>query len=397
MISFAEAYQVVQDSTRHFGIETIPLAQGIGRILQEDWHGDRELPPYDRITMDGIAIHYDTAIQSDRFPVAGIVAAGDPQSELFDATQCLEVMTGAVLPRGCDTIIRYEDVDIVDGVARINASYRKGQNIHYQGEDRAKGELLVTKGTLLSASEIGVGASIGKAHIKVSRLPKTIIISTGNELVEVDQQPEAHQIRRSNVYRLQAGLQSLNVPVSTAHLIDNEEVVFEKLQKYLRDFDVLILSGGVSKGKFDFLPTALDRLGATKLFHRVAQRPGKPFWFGHHSELEATIFALPGNPVSSFMCSQVYLLDWMRTSLGERIPDRPCGILQSDVEFKPDLTYFLEVKISYDKNGRILAHPKKGHGSGDLANLLHGDAFIRLERGQTQFAAGTVHELFFYR
>jgi molybdopterin molybdotransferase len=397
MISLAEAYDIVQQTTHGFGEETIPLALGIGRVLQEDWHGDRELPPYDRITMDGIAIHYDTAVQLNHFPIAGVVAAGDPETELANAVHCLEVMTGAMLPRGCDTVIRYEDVDIVDGVARINVTYDKGQNIHYQGEDRAKGELLVEKGTLLSASEIGVGASIGKASIVVSRLPKTIIISTGNELVEIDQQPAAHQIRRSNVYRLQASLQHLNVPVNTAHLIDDEEVIVEKLQGFLRDYDLVVLSGGVSKGKFDFLPTALDRLGVTKLFHRVAQRPGKPFWFGHHTDFKATVFALPGNPVSSFMCTQIYLIDWLRTSLGMRIPERPYGILQSDVEFKPDLTYLLEVKISYNKEGQILAHPKKGHGSGDLANLLHGDAFIRLERGQSHFAAGTVHELFFYR
>lgn len=397
MISLAEAYQIVQNNAHGFGEETIPLALGIGRVLQEDWHGDRELPPYDRITMDGIAIHYDTAIQLDRLPVAGVVAAGDPESVLSHPAHCLEVMTGAMLPRGCDTVIRYEDVTITDGVATINVAYEKGQNIHYRGEDRAKGALLVEKGTLLSASEIGVGASIGKAEITVSRLPKTIIISTGNELVEIDEQPAAHQIRRSNVYRLQASLQHLNVPVDTAHLADDEEVIVKKLQEFLENYDLIVLSGGVSMGKFDFLPTALDRLGVTKLFHRVAQRPGKPFWFGHHPDFKATVFALPGNPVSSFMCTQVYLLDWLRTSLGMHIPDRPYGILQSEVEFKPDLTYLLEVKISYDQEGRILAHPKKGHGSGDLANLLHGDAFIRLERGQTHFAAGSVHELFFYR
>lgn len=397
MLSLAEAYQIVQDSAHDFGQETIPLAQGIGRVLQEDWHGDRELPPYDRITMDGIAIHYETATALDHLPVAGVVAAGDPETQLTNSAHCLEVMTGAMLPRGCDTVIRYEDIDIVDGVARINVAYNKGQNIHYRGEDRAAGELLVKKGTLLSASEIGVGASIGKAKITVSCLPKTIIISTGNELVDVDQQPAPHQIRRSNVYGLQASLQYLNIPVDTAHLVDDEEVIVEKLQGFLQDYDLIVLSGGVSMGKFDFLPTALDRLGVTKLFHRVAQRPGKPFWFGHHTDFKATVFALPGNPISSFMCTQVYLVDWLRTSLGMSIPGRPYGVLQRDVEFKPDLTYLLEVKISYDKEGRILAYPKKGHGSGDLANLLHGDAFIRLERGQSHFAAGTVHELFFYR
>lgn len=397
MISLPEAYQIVQNHLRDFGTERIPLAKGIGRILREDWYSDRELPPYDRVTMDGIAVYYATASQLDKLPVAGVVAAGDPQTKLENPAHCVEIMTGAMLPVGCNTVIRYEDVTIEDNVARIHAPYRQGQNIHRQGEDRAAGALLVSSGTLLSASEIGVGASIGKPEIEVSQLPKTLIISTGNELVEIDQQPEPHQIRRSNVYRLQASLQHLGVSVDTAHLVDDEDIIVRKMKRYLQEYDLLILSGGVSKGKFDFLPTALDRLGVTKLFHRVAQRPGKPFWFGEHTTHGTTVFALPGNPVSSFMCTQVYLLDWLRTSMGLALPDRPYGILQSDVTFKPDLTYFLEVKVVYDQAGLIFAYPKQGHGSGDLANLLHGDAFIRLDRGQEQYAAGTAHQLYFYR
>ncbi|PTM14168.1 MAG: molybdopterin molybdenumtransferase MoeA [Bacteroidetes bacterium] len=397
MLSVRDAYAIVLNQARDFGTETIPLHQGIGRILREDWHSDRELPPYDRVTMDGIAVHYATAVQQAQLVVAGVVAAGDPEAELADPTQCLEIMTGAMLPRGCDTIIRYEDVTIENGRATINETYQQGQNIHTQGQDRQAGELLVPAGTLLSASEIGVGASVGRADIQVARFPKTIIISTGNELVEVHETPAAHQIRRSNVYRLQATLNHWGLTVATAHLPDDEDLIVSALTTFVADYDLVVLSGGVSKGKFDFLPAALAKIGVEKHFHVIAQRPGKPLWFGTHPVTKTTVFALPGNPVSSFMCTQVYLQDWLKASLGQTIAPLPHGILQAEVRFKPALTYFLEVKIAYDAQGRILAFPQQGNGSGDLANLLNADAFIRLPPDREYFGVGEVFPIYGYR
>ena len=221
MISFAEARNIVLQQARDFGTETVPLQRAIGRVLREEWHSDRELPPYNRVAMDGIGVFYDQAIQQSELRIAGVAAAGDPQHVLKDQTACLEVMTGAVLPQGCDTVIRYEDLDIEDGIAKITVPYQKGQNIHAQGIDRKAGELLLSPGALLSASEIGVGASIGQHQVKVARLPKTMIISTGNELVEIDQTPAPHQIRRGNVYRLEASLRHLGLEVDTAHLLED--------------------------------------------------------------------------------------------------------------------------------------------------------------------------------
>lgn len=397
MISFSEAYDVVLQQAVDFGSEKIALQDGIGRVLREEWHGDRDLPPYHRVTMDGIGFQFDTVQGKSVLRIAGVAAAGDPQHTLDDPAACMEVMTGAVLPENCDTVIRYEDLEIKDGEATILVDYVKGQNVHYKGEDRKAGDLLVKPGTVLSPSEIGVGASIGQHEIEVSRLPRTMIISTGNELVDIHETPAPHQIRRGNVYRLEASLRHIGLTVDTAHLLDDPQEIKTKVEEYLATYDVLILSGGVSKGKFDYLPTTLAELGVEKLFHRIAQRPGKPFWFGRHEEKQTTVFALPGNPVSSFMCTQVYLMDWLRASLGMPLATRPHALLQSPVDFKPDLTYFLEVEVGYNERGQILAEPKKGHGSGDLANLLRGDAFIRLPRGKNHFAAGEIYPLYFYR
>lgn len=396
MISVDEATKIVMLTVKGYGSESIKLSDGIGRVLMEDWHCDRDLPPYDRVTMDGIALHYEGSKDLAEVVVAGVVAAGDPKARLDDPSRCLEVMTGAMLPEGTDTVIRYEDIEISDGRAKINQAYAKYQNIHWKGEDRKQGDLLVPSGTLLSASEIGVGASIGKSVIQVSRLPKTIVISTGNELVEIDQQPKPHQIRRGNVYRIQATLSHLGIPCDTAHIKDDQEETIEKLRGFLNDYDLIIMSGGVSKGKFDYLPGALATCGVQKLFHKVAQRPGKPLWFGVHPD-GATVFALPGNPVSSFMCLMTYGIDWLRRSSGLTPNVNPVAILNEDVTFKPDLTYFLEVKLEIGKEGKVYAHPARGNGSGDLANLLNGDAFIRLPQGRDEYKKGELFSVYNYR
>lgn len=398
MITVQEAIEIITSRTKDFGIEKIPLNQAMTRILREDLIADRDFPPYHRVTMDGIAINfqaYEKGIQ--HFSIEGIAAAGAPQMSLQDSKGCLEVMTGSILPENTDTVIRYEDLLIENGTAKIEVpTVRKGQNIHYKGEDRRLGDVVVKKGQQLSAAEIGVAATIGKAMIDVSKNPSAMIISTGDELVEITENPLPHQIRRSNIHRLQATLSALGLPAKTQHLNDDMEEILRKLSEFINSFDVLILSGGVSKGKFDFLPEALNKLGVKKLFHKIKQRPGKPFWFGEAPN-GTLVFALPGNPVSSFLCTHRYFIPWLTQSLGLPTPAQPTAVLSKNFHFKPDLTYFLQVKVSYNNEGQILASPVEGHGSGDLANLVDADAFLQLPRGKDDFFAGETYPLFFYR
>ena len=398
MIDVADAWSIICRHVRDYGVESVPLDRAIGRVLREDLRTDRALPPYDRVTMDGIALqHAAFAAGGRRFPVAGIAAAGAPQQSLHQPDTCLEVMTGAVLPDGTDTVIRYEDVDITDGVATVRVEELKyGKNVHRHGEDRTAGELIVASGTLLSAAEIGVAATVGKSNLSVARTPKVAIISTGDELVDLDQTPLPHQIRKSNVYRLQASLRAEGIAADRFHLVDDLETVKAELRHLLGTYDVLLLSGGVSKGKFDFLPQALSELDVQKGFHKIRQRPGKPFWFGTATN-GTVVFALPGNPVSSFLCLQRYFLPWWRASLG--LDKRPTvrAVLAENFSFMPDLTYFLQVRTRFDETGRLLAQPVTGNGSGDLANLVEADAFLELPRGQTDFPAGGVFPIYFFR
>ncbi len=395
MISFDEAYRQVIDKSRDFGEETVLLRKSLGRVLREDLLADRPFPPYDRITMDGIAFHAEGIGDERSLKIEGIAAAGAPQMELKNPHSCCEVMTGAILPIGADTVIRYEDLEIADGVATIQADFKQGQNIHRLGQDRSKGDLLVPAGTVIAPGEIGVAATIGKEQIKVARLPRVMIISTGDELVEINEQPLAHQIRKSNVYRIESSLKSIGIDVETDHLNDNFEEIVQRLRKYLYHYDALLLSGGVSMGKFDFLPRALEEIGVEKHFHKVAQRPGKPFWFGTH-ESGCTVFALPGNPISSFMCTNIYFMDWFRASMGMGIPQREKALLDAPVHFKPDLCYFMEVS-TYRKDGVLMASPKRGNGSGDLANLVNADSFMKIPRGKDLFEEGEGYLVYSYR
>ena len=398
MITVEQATDIILQTARDFGIESIPLDEAIGRTLRENLYADRDFPPFHRVTMDGIAIRHEAFQAGQRsFPIEGVAAAGGAQMQLQWPQHCLEAMTGAVLPSGADTVIRYEDLEIAEGQARVMIEeIGWGQNVHKQGEDRLEGSLVVPVGIKLSPAEIGVAATVGKAQLLVSRLPKTVIISTGDELVEVAETPLPHQIRRSNEHRLRATLARFGIAADTLHLRDDLEEVRQELAAVLGEYEVVILSGGVSEGKFDYLPQAMADLKVEKLFHKIKQRPGKPFWFGQ-APSGAIVFALPGNPVSSFMCTQRYFIPWLERCLGLPAKQYPGAVLQQQVVFKPDLTYFMQVKVAYDEQGRILAIPSEGHGSGDLANLVDADAFLQLPLGRDVFEPGAVFPLIIYR
>lgn len=398
MIDTYTAESIVLQNAQRWQAEQVPLSAALGRVLAEDLSADRDFPPFDRVTMDGIAIDSRAYLAGQRaFRVAGIAPAGSEQVALHNPHDCLEVMTGAVLPLHADTVLRYEDLHIQDGRAMVMlAAISPGQNIHRQGSDQVRGATVLRAGQRIAAPEIGLAATLGKHQLLVRRLPRAVVIATGDELVPVEATPLAHQIRSSNVYQIQAALMQQGLPADTLHLADNKEDIREKLAPVLAQYDVVVLSGGVSAGKFDYLPEVLAELGVQQLFHKVAQRPGKPLWFGVSAAHGTCVFALPGNPISSFMCTQRYVLPWLHASLGLP-PQLAHAVLAADVDFKPDLTFFLQVRVTYNAQGQAQAHPMPGNGSGDLASLTRADAFLELPRGRDYFAAGEVFRLIVFR
>lgn len=396
MITVEQATRIILQNALDFNEETIPLHRAAGRILRENLAADRDFPPFDRVSMDGIAIAFEAFAAGQRvFPVEGMQAAGTPHKALTQKSNCLEVMTGAVLPAHTDTVIRYEDIEMNDGKAVILIEeISKRQNIHGQGTDRRMGDVIVPAGRKISPAEIGIAATIGKSSLRVAGLPKIAVISTGDELIEVEEQPLPHQIRKSNVHTLAAVLSGWGIEASLLHLQDDPAEIGEVLGDCLQKFDALILSGGVSMGKFDHVPAVLEQLGVQQLFHKISQRPGKPFWFGKGER--TVVFAFPGNPVSSFLCMFRYFQPWLRA--GGRLPpvETRSATLEEDFFFKPDLTYFLQVKLSY-RDGGIFAKPIAGQGSGDLANLVETDAFLELPKERQVFQKGEVFPVWIFR
>lgn len=398
LLTTQEASEIILAHAGHFGEEAVALESALGRVLREPLLADCDFPPFPRVTMDGIAIAFQAYAEGqNNFFVEGIQAAGAPQMQLSHPANALEVMTGAILPLGADTVIRYEDLNIVAGTASVQIEdIRAGQNIHLRGSDRRAGQEVTAAGRLIGAAEIGVAATVGKTALRVARLPRVLIVYTGDELVEVEATPLPHQIRVSNAYSIQALLSPWGIRAERLHIADDLDRTKGALGEALRQYDALLLSGGVSEGKYDYVPRALSELGVRQLFHKVAQRPGKPFWFGCVPE-GAAVFALPGNPVSAFVGARRYFVPWLRQSLGLPPEVEEWAVLTEPFDFKPDLTYFLQVRLHSGRTGVLSAQPIVGKGSGDLANLTDADAFLELPKGRDHFPAGEAFRVWRYR
>src|SRR3569833_695699 len=302
MITVEEAEKIILTQAADYGAEIIPFEMAAGRVLAVNIKADRDLPPFNRVTMDGIAVNFDAiAAGISTFKIKATQAAGDEPVEIEEHDECIEIMTGAVLPLSAETIIRYEDLSLRAGLATlVTHEIKRGLNIHYKGRDKIEIDVVASFGQLITPALLSMVASVGETELRVKKLPRVAVLSSGDELVDVGHKPEPHQIRRSNSYTVKAVLQQHHIDVATMHLPDDPEVIKKQLKNCLENYDVILLSGGISMGKFDYIPKALEDLGIGQLFYKVQQRPGKPFWFGKHPKGQL-VFAFPGNPVATFM------------------------------------------------------------------------------------------------
>ena len=388
MVSVLEAERLILSNIGESNIQNVPILESSGRVLAQEITAERDYPPFDRVTMDGIGINFDIYNSGMRsFEVLGTVGAGDEPDTLSDVQGCLEVMTGAVCPPGVDCIIPVEMIKVENGIATIveeSPNISSGWNIHPKGSDCLAGSILLKPGLILNSASIAVAASEGAAEIKVSSKPRIAIISSGNELVALDQQPKPWQIRRSNSYTIAAQLEALKLAdVEVFHVNDEKQAITDRFKKLLGEFDMLIMSGAVSKGQFDYIPEVLDNLGVKKLFHRVTQRPGKPFWFGVSLD-KKPVFALPGNPVSTVAGFTRYIIPALFKYVGAGDYEPVKVNLSKEFKFKKSLTYFLPAKIS-QRGAEILAEPAPVNGSGDFSALAYTDGFVELPAEQVEF------------
>jgi molybdopterin molybdotransferase len=392
----AQAEELIGQHLQCLPIESLPLAQCAGAVLRENIYAERDAPPFDRVAMDGIAVDSGAiAAGTRRLRIQATQAAGDPPLVLGSRTACIEVMTGAVLPTGCDSVIAVEEIAIRDGHAELahGVTVESWQNVHRRGTDTRQGTLLINAGVRLRAPEIAIAAAAGMPRIRVSSQPMLAVISTGNELIEPGEPVLPHQVRRSNAYGIVAELRAQGFQrVADDHIADDLTELKRRLKFHLETHDVLVLSGGVSMGKFDLVPKALDDLGVRPIFHKVAQRPGKPFWFGVGSSGTA-VFALPGNPVSTFVCLRRYVIPALFASLGETTAAPERIALGGSVTVTPPLTFFLPVRVELDDWGRPWAIPQPTNGSGDFTALAGTDGFVELPPGPNTYAKGFISRL----
>lgn len=397
MLTPAEADELIARHLTCLPVESLPLAQCAGAVLRENLHAERDQPPFDRVAMDGIALDCAAAAHGQRrFPIQATQAAGDAPLELLPGG-CIEVMTGTPLPRGCDCVVPVERITVEGGVALLEHGLKvqSWQNVHRRATDTRQGTLLLTAGTRLGSPEVAVAAAAGLARIRVSAQPMLAVISTGNELIEPGEPIQPHQVRRSNAYAIAAALRLHGYQrVADDHIGDDEGELTRRLKLHLETHDVLVLSGGVSAGRFDLVPKVLEALGVRCVFHKVAQRPGKPLWFGIAAGTGTAVLALPGNPVSTAVCVSRYVLPALAASQGER-PRSPERIaLGESFAIKADVAVFLPVGLTTDAEGRSWAQPRPTHGSGDFTALAGADGFVELPPGPRTVPRGFVAPLY---
>ena len=390
-------------------VEDCALAQAHGRVLREPVRADRPMPPFDRVTMDGYALRAAAVERGVReFRVLGMQAAGMIPLTLDADDGCIEIATGAVLPQGADAVVPYEETKSgqtpsAGGRAMItlapDVAIEPGRNVHRRGSDAAEGEILLEPGTRLGGGEIAVAATCGAAHVTVAARPSIAIVATGDELVEVDARDlTPHQVRKSNDHALRAALMisGLAGRIERLHLRDLRHEVESGLRRILSEFDVVLLTGGVSKGKFDFVPAALADLGVEEKLRGVAQRPGKPMWFGV-SPRRTPVFALPGNPVSAYTCLHRYVLPALARMAGAVPPAAETVVLAETVRFTPPLAYFLPVRVRTAEDGRQVAVPQPFNTSGDLGGLVGTDGFLELPADVNEFPSGSTARFWRWR
>lgn len=397
MVTVAQAEDLVNAQMRDYGCEKVDSVNARGRVLAEDLVADRDFPPFDRATVDGIGIAFNALETGVRhFKIKGVQAAGAPPAAISTDGECIEIMTGAAIDASIDTVIRYEDIDMDNQRAVLkDIKLRKGQNIHRQGIDRQEGEVIANANTIITPATIGLAASIGKKELLVKKLPQTVIITTGDELVSIDQVPNAFQLRQSNGVTVSSLIEKYGIKAETLHLKDDYALIKQELGRCLAAYDVVIMCGGISMGKFDYIPEVLADLGATAHFQKVKQKPGKPFWFGTHGD-QNLIFAFPGNPVSVFLCLHRYFVPWLSATLGLESKSPEYAILEHNIRIPYSMQYFAQVKLSSGIQGQLLAESINGNGSGDFSNLIYTDAFMELPMDRNEFHAGEAYKIWRY-
>ncbi|MEE4177926.1 MAG: gephyrin-like molybdotransferase Glp [Bacteroides sp.] len=383
MLSYKEALDIVLNTAPQTGSECIDFKDALGRILYEDVVSDIDLPPFDKSAMDGYACRKEDLDKDLR--IVEVIPAGMDPTQHIRSGQCAKIMTGAKIPAGADTvIINEETIELENGMVRFSAGQTK-HNIIFRAEDVRKGEVVLAKGTILEPQHIAVLATVGCVDPRVAEKVNVGILSTGDEIIEPEAKPAGSQIRNSNAYQLVAQVERLGSKARYYGIAgDDKERTFHLVKDALENQDILILTGGVSMGDFDFIPSVMNELGVEILFRTVSIQPGKPTVYGIFKEKR--IFGLPGNPVSSFNTFQLFVKPLiLKMSGASHLPGMARLPLGKTYERKKsNRLSWVPVKLTEDHQ----VVPLEYHGSAHITSLVDADAFIGIPVGVTKIAQG---------
>jgi len=410
-LSVSNAQKCVLESVAVLGTEPVRLEQSLGRVLAEDVRANRDLPPYDVSAMDGYALRSaDLKNIPAALEIIEDIKAGDMPAKVVQAGQCARIMTGAPVPQGADAVIRVEDThafstggplldplpqageeanekrnSLLD-VVQINAAVKPGNDIRLRGEGMRNNEVVLTAGTEITPGVTGVLATVKAAQVQVYRRPRVAILSTGNELEDMDDPVDPNKIPNSNSYALMAQVQALGIEPDLLGIARDDPAELEEyLQRGLR-FDVLLVSGGTSVGVHDYVRPIIESLGVQMKFWRVAMKPGHPVAFGITAHTR--FFGLPGNPVSSMVCFEQFVAPALRRMMGHtRLFRRTIAArLTHDLKHQPGRTEFVRVSLAKEQGG-YAATSTGAQGSGMLLSMAKADGLMIVPAESTGLAA----------
>lgn len=378
MIAIEEAISIVLEQAPRLGRERVKLEAALGRILAEDVHADMDLPPFDRAQMDGYAVRVaDLDVVPARLRLVGESAAGRGWHQELKAGEAVRIMTGAPVPVGADAVVPLEQTHERGDEVEIATRVAPGQNVVPRAAEARRGTRLLEAGTKITAAAVATLAAFGHAMFDVGRAPRVAIMVTGSELVPVESRPERDQIRDANGPMLGGYAALAGAQVSRLPLIgDDREKIAQRIADLSRTHDLLVISGGVSVGKYDLTKEALRSLGARVFFERVRLRPGKPTVFARLNE--ALVFGLPGNPVSAAVTFNLFVRTALLAMQGAQNPQLPEAYAQlgANVRGARGRTSLVPARLQTDENGRLVAQPLRWGGASDFVSFARAEALI---------------------
>lgn len=382
MISFEEALQTVLNSAIPLDKESVPLPAACGRILYTDIASDVDMPPFNKSAMDGYACRVEDLDKP--LQVIETIAAGYTPQKIIGAGECAKIMTGGVVPEGTDCVVMVEHTEVKDDLVHV-VKKSSARNICYKAEDVKEGDSVIQKGTLISPAEIAVLASVGCDPVPVARRPILGVIATGSELVEPSMKPAVAQIRNSNSYQLcsqieQAGCVSKYFGIAK----DTPEAIRARIENLITEVDILLVSGGVSMGDYDYVPQVLKDTGFELMFEKVAIKPGKPTVFGKNDN--KFVFGMPGNPVSTFMIFELFVKPFCFKMMGGEYSPVKISMKVSGTIKRKKSDRLAYIPVVVDERGEV--RQVSYHGSAHIHALTMAHGYIAIPVGVNEFSAG---------